>query len=406
MGQEIGWKKAKSIERFEGKKMKKKQSLINMVLAFLLSVLLIPVILISLFTFPIELIVFEPANYYPVIQEQVYKEEFSPLASNIIASQLFYSSGINDVESIKYQEKLSMVIADYLPAEWLDDIAVKVVDKTFDYFNFQTSSSAIEVDIQDLKNAIITDSASIAGDYLLSLENCTEKENDFYSGKESIDLTTFAICKPSSENMNRVSKALDGFIQDETNQLPAKINVLGIIPAQMISGEQFFYYYSISRWGFRLLPFLAIIMLIVIAQLLKNNKKLMRKWIGLLLAVLPAALLLCLIVLLIGFDQFIGLLFKQYFSNLIPGFSRILIWIIQSVGKKVILWVSGIAVVEALFGLILMLFARYTKSKAVDRPDDSTSAPSVLQELPKKEISPETIEEIEEREAQADSEEE
>jgi hypothetical protein len=385
--------------------MKKKYLLIKKVTAFTLSILLIPVIIISLFTFPIELIVFEPVNYYPVIQEQVYKEEFPQLVSDIISSQLFQSAGGNENEISKYQEKLSLALLNYLPTEWLEEIAVKVVDKSFDYFNFKTSSNSIEVNIQDLKNAIIINSSSIADEYLLSLEKCTASENEMFSGNESVDIISFAICKPSSGNLNMVSVALDGFIQDKTNQLPSKINVSGIIPEQMVAGEQYFYFYSIARWGFRLLPFLALVVLILVAQLLKNNKKLMRKWIGLMLTILPAALLLFLIILLIGFDQFIGLLVKQYFSNLIPGFSRILIWIMQSVGKRMILWVSGIAVIVALFGLILLLFARYTKTEAKVGSDVSALTSSKLNEVPKKELMPETMEVIEKREAQADSEE-
>jgi hypothetical protein len=379
--------------------MKKINSLLYKIIALTLTAISVPIIIISFFTFPVELIIFEPVNYYSVMNEQVYQEEFPQLVSDIISAQLFISDGAKGKEGRKYQEKLSIALSNYLPSDWLEEIAVKVIDNTIEYFNFKTSFYSIEVNIQDLKSAIFTNSTSIAEEFVLSLENCTKEEGGIFSGNETIILNSFEICKPSGNNIQVVSESMDEFIQNKTNQLPSKLNVFGVIPVQMVPGKQFFYYYSITRWLFRLLPFLSLIILIFIAQLLKNNKKIMRKWVGLILTILPAVLILCLIIILIGFDQIIGLFFKQNLANLIPGFGRILIWIVQSVGKKIILWVSGIAAIVLVFGLIMILFARFTKNDT----GLSSSTQNKIEATPNKVIVPETLEEIEEKEAQEES---
>lgn len=126
----------------------------------------------------------------------------------------------------------------------------------------------------------------------------------------------------------------------------------------------------------------------------------MRKWSGLLLTIIPAATLVSLIIILIGFDQFVGLIFKQYFSKVIAGFGRVLLWIIQSVGNQVLLWVAGGASAVFLFGLILLLFARFTKNEEIETKNNSLTDSDQEYIASVKDIVPETIEEIEKREAQ------
>ena len=106
-----------------------------------------------------------------------------------------------------------------------------------------------------------------------------------------------------------------------------------------------------------------------------------------------------LLILLVGFNQFISLLFNKYFSKIIAGFGDVLLGLIQSVSTQVILWVITIAGGVLLFGLILLLSARFTKEEA-----KAFSTKKEPEEIGKennhieKAVMPETLEEIEEKE--------
>jgi len=234
---------------------------------------------------------------------------------------------------------------------------------------------------------------------LLSLDNCTIEEGSEFDGKEIIDLYTLPLCKPSAKNRKNVSSALTMMIEDKTNQLPASINLIGVVPGGMILGDATFYYYSITRWVFRLLPFVTLLLLIFLAYLLRKNKKIMRRWSGLILTTISALTLIGLLVILVGFNQFTGIIFNRYFSQVIAGFGYVLLGMIQKVGNQALLWVIAVSGSVLLFGLVLLLSVRFTKSEdnVIGESQEETTL-DVQTDAPIKEIIPETMEEIEKRE--------
>ena len=96
--------------------------------------------------------------------------------------------------------------------------------------------------------------------------------------------------------------------------------------------------------------------------------------------------------ILIGFDQFVGLIFNRYFSQVIAGFGDVLLGMIQKIGTQALLWVISSSGFVLLMGLVFLLSARFTK------PEDKIIGESDLETIIEKEIIPETIEEIEEQE--------
>jgi len=299
-------------------------------------------------------------------------------------------------------KSLNTILVHYLPEEWINEIIKDVIDRVIAYLNFKTPYTTIEVNITDLKNTLILNSSLISDEYLLSLDNCTVEEDSELDQKETIDLYTLPICKPSADNRKIVSGALSMIIEDKINQLPESINIIGVIPGGMNLGDKSFYYYSIIRWVFRLLPFATLIILIFIAYLLRKNKKIMRRWSGLILTAVSAFTLISLLIVLIGFNQFIGLIFNRYFSQVIAGFGNVLLGMIQNVGNQALLWVIAFSVSVLLFGLILLLSARFTKSQGkVIKESKEEMIPDIESDTSIKEIVPETIEEIEKQEKTA-----
>jgi hypothetical protein len=379
--------------------MKSNLSLSNKIGAILLTVIVVPSLLISLFTVPFEFVIFESASYYSILEDDEYKDKFPRVISVIITDQLLTANENSTPAILENKESLNSILVNYLPDEWVNGIFKDVINQVIAYLNFKTPYTSIEIDINELKNALIVNSSSISEKYLVSLENCTVEENSELVGKETIDLYALPICKPSEKNAKIVSSALSMMIEDKVNQLPASVNLLGVIPGGMILGEKTFYYYSIARWIFRLLPFATLLLLIMLAYLLRNNKKIMRKWSGIILAAIPALILISLLVILIGFDQFIGLIFNRYFSQVIAGFGDVLLRMIQKVGTQALLWVIAVSGFVLLLGLVFLLFARFTKpeDKMIEESDQETIPENEAAAL-EKEIVPETIEEIEEQE--------
>ena len=379
--------------------MKSKLPIFNQIGAILLTVIVIPALFISFFTGPLELIIFKPASYYSILENAEYKEEFPRVVSEIVTDQLLSTDENTYPTILANKESLKTILMHYLPEEWMHGIIKDVIDKVIAYLNFKTPYTSIEVDIADLKTTLILNSSEISDEYLLSLDNCTVEEDSELDGKEIIDLYTLPICKPSAENREIVSSTLSMMVEDKANQLPATINLIGVIPGGMILGDRSFYYYSITRWVFRLLPFVTLLLLIFIAYLLKNNKKIMRKWSGLILTTISAITLISLLVILIGFDQFTGLIFNRYFSLVIAGFGYVLLGMIQNVGNQALLWVIAVSGSVLLLGLVLLLSARLTKSEdTVIKESEKKEIPDIQSDASKKEIIPETIEEIEEQE--------
>ena len=379
--------------------MNSKLPISNQIGAILLTVIIVPALFISLFTVPFEFIIFEPTSYYSILENTEYKEEFPRVVSEIITDQLLNNDENKTPTILENEESLKTILTHYLPEEWTNGIFKNVIDKVIAYLNFKTPYTSIEVNIVDLKNALLINSSLISDEYLLSLDNCTVEEDLELDGKEIIDLYTLPICKPSAKNRKIVSSTLSMTIEDKANQLPTSINIIGVIPGGMILGDKSFYYYSVTRWIFRLLPFVTLILLIFMAYLLRKNKKIMRRWSGLILTTISALTLISLLVILIGFDQFTGLIFNRYFSLVIAGFGYVLLGMIQNVGNQALLWVIAVSGSGLLFGLVLLLSARFTKSEDnVVKESQKKTIPDIQPDASKKEIIPETMEEIEQQE--------
>ena len=125
----------------------------------------------------------------------------------------------------------------------------------------------------------------------------------------------------------------------------------------------------------------------------------MRGWSGLILTTVSAITLIGLLVILIGFDQFTGLTFNRYFSQVIAGFGYVLLGMIQKVGSQALLWVIAVSGSILLFGLVLLLSVRFTKSEdSVIKESQEEKSLDIQTDTSKKEIIPETMEQIEKQE--------
>jgi len=374
--------------------MNKKIGIGKWMLVFVLTLFVIPSIILSMFVLPTEMIVLNRDTYMKVVEDDQYVDQMPPVIAEVVTDQVLL---INDVPSVlANRQSFKEIFAQYIQKTWAQEVLFDLVGNTLDYFNFKTPYATIEIGIEDLKDSIVSNSTDIADDYVLSLESC--QNQDVLLAETATNINELPPCKPEIDGRAVMSRFLAVYLEDKVNRLPNTLNLVGLIPSGMILGERTFYWYSIARWLFRMLPFSVLILLILIALLLKPNKKIMRGWTGWVLMGVAGVVLLSSVVLLIGLDQFLGLIFNQPFSMLIAGFGNVLLSVAHHLGNRVLVWVIAQASAIFLFGLILMLAGKYSKDRQPDQNEDKFDTSEMPAQTVEKAIVPQTLEEIEEAE--------
>jgi len=384
---------------------KNRVNLINRLIAFLLSVITAIALFVSHFTFPAELVLFNNQSYYPVIENEEYSANYPKIISEILISQFYGTKIAGDMPSIlSNQDAFGSAIKSFIPDEWSKRTLKYFIDQVFDYFNFRIPNQSLKIELGGLKTGLILNSKNLSEKYINSLNNCSAQNE---AQLDEIELTVFDLppCKPEQNLMISFVNLTSRYLEDLFNRLPSSFSTSNIAPINTDTSDYIFYFYSIARWALRLMPLLTISILILIAVLLRKQRDLMLRWIGRLLVITSAISLIGLVIILIGFDQFIALLTKRLLGNLIEGFGVLLLGLIQEVGYQTLVWVVISAVAALGFGFFLLLMGRIFKPKDVSQLVDEEESFDLVSEdisvdenMPLKELAPQTIEEIEEEE--------
>jgi hypothetical protein len=378
----------------------------NRILAVLVSLIAAITLIISQFTFPLELVLFNGQSYLPVIENEDLTGRYPEIITNMLISQLYdgkVAGGLPDIFSNR--DAFQSVLSNFVPAEWSKETMLDFIDQIMDYLNFRLPTNAMNIEIGGLKSELFLNSQNIADNYINALVNCSE--NAFRD--LGLEATVFELppCKPDRSRMPRYIEITSSYLEDLFNQLPSRFSIAKATTINNSSTNRFFYAYSIGRWALRLLPLLTLTLLILIAVLLKRERSVMLRWIGRLLVFTSAFTLILLVIVLIGFDQMIALIVNRFLGNLIEGFDVLLLGFIQEVGYQTIVWVIVSVIVTLGFGLFLFLMANVLKPKKKDTDLGSSNVdvPLENEQTPVKDIAPQTIEEIEEEESKQSEEE-
>ena len=380
-------------------KMNKKIGFIKWGAIIPLTVLVIPSLILSLFVLPVEMIALNIDSYFGLLENEQTLNQMPPVISEVLVENVLFVGDIPPV--LQAKPNFKSVMTKYFPEKWVAGMMMQLTSKTLDYVNFKTPYTAIEIEIADLKESLVSNAQQIADDYVLTLETCSSEENEIAAAADSIN--AYPQCKPDEALRADLSLEIGQYLGDKTQQLPNSINLVGLIPTDLQLGGSVFYWYSIIRWVFRLLPFITIILLILLAYTLRSDRKTMRRWIGRLLVYVTAIMIVFAVIILIGLDQFLGMIFSQPFSMLIAGFGNVLLFMTREIVQKVLIWVVAESTIIFFFGLILVLAAKYTKTKKATPAEDLTEVVEVPEDKSEKTIIPETLEEIEEEERKKDS---
>lgn len=382
---------------------KNRVSFINRILAFLLSALAALTLLISHFTFPVELILFNNQSYSPVIENEEFNERYPEIISDILTGQFYTLKIVGALpEILSNQDAFRNTLKSFIPDEWSKTTFTAFVDQMLKFLNFQIPTHSMNIELGELKSELILNSKGITGKYISSLSNCSSQS--LSSLEDGASVFELPPCKPGQSEMSKFVDPTSVYVEDLFNRLPSKLSTSNIAAIDDSTTNVYFYYFSIARWVLRLMPLLTITLLILIAVALRNQRDLMLRWVGRLLVVTSATALVGLVIVLIGFDQLVSMLINQFLGNLIEGFGVLLLGFIQEIGYQTLVWVVISIIATVAFGLFLTLMAKLFKPKPEDsqisEPQEQDLFSDLIEEesLPQKEIIPQTIEEIEDEE--------
>jgi hypothetical protein len=383
---------------------------LNKFLAIILSLVFSITLLISFLSFPLELVLLNYQNYLPVLENEKNLPVYSEIVSGIMTSQLSIYDSLNQLPSIlSNQENLKNIINKYIPSDWSLSVFKDITDHIINYLNFRIPDSSMKIDVSILKSVLILKSESIAKEYISSLPRCSKSINEGYSGNSgNLNIYQLPPCKPSDSLLQAFIEPTGIYLEDFINRLPTSVSFNGALSFDKPSIDRYFYFYTIARWALRLLPLIAVCLLIAIALLLKSDKYVMLRWIGSLLIFLSGMGLIGLVVLLIGYNQFVILLINRYLDKLVEGFGALLLELIQRVGFQMLVWIMISTIIALAFGIFLLLVSRLFRLKKDISPSKVAGEgnSSINDFLSEKDIEekntkvnlPETLEEIEARE--------
>jgi hypothetical protein len=378
---------------------------INRVFAILLSIVFCLVLVPSFITLPVELVLFNPETYHPVIEDETYRSQYPEIITRLLITRIYDADAEwQHPPILAYQDNLSYIIKEHIPEDWAVGVITELFDHGLDYLNFRKPAPTLSINTQELKSALILNSEAISEGYLSSLPSCrigTGESSEIRAGASVFDLPP---CKPDQASFSQARTLLAEYLADLFNRMPSETSIIGLVTLEQTETEGFFRTYSLARWGLRLLPLISISILILVSILLKARREVMFRWIGRMIVFVSGVCLFGLVILLIGFDQFIALTMNPFLRQLIPGFDVLMLAIVHRVGYQTIVWVVVTLVIAAGFGLFLIFMRRFVKP-----PEEPPAVePQMLMEeihtdvgseaLPVKEIKPETLEEVEESE--------
>jgi hypothetical protein len=355
--------------------MNKKIPFQNRIFAFLLSILFAVCLFASFFALPVELKMFNPASYSAMVQ-RVNMPRYSRASFRRLWSIRRLRPIQPQINLIANKDTISSIIAGQIPTDLVQSTFKSVIDQMFLFMNFKIPMTDLKINVSDLKTSLASSSPEIAKEFLATLPNCQEGELTGLDLNSNLTVKDLPFCKPSGAALTQYGQIWGMAFEDLFNELPSSISLADVIsPGQNIP-DRYFNSYSLVRWGIRLLPILTIIIMILIALLLRNQREVMRKWCGRLLVGVSGITLLALVILMIGFDQFIVMILNPFLKNTISGFGSVMVGTVQDVGFQMLIWVIVSALIVMGFGLILILTGKFFKPAVAEAAVETAEVPA------------------------------
>jgi hypothetical protein len=331
-------------------------------LALICAVALVIVAVPSLFVLPAEQILFQPAPYQQQLANQnIYARLPSWLAAITVPSG---STAEQNALALMGKNALQSLYAQALSPQWSKSQADGLITQLWDFLNFKTTTLTLMVDLRPLKARLSEDGPdSIGGRIVRSWPACNldqflklsdEMANGLVNGVIPPDMP---LCRPPDNLMPMSDKLMQAAFTAFADTIPAQVNLVDYFKAdpnftqQQATLVNVFAGYTALRWTGRVLPWVALVLLVMLIALSAVSWRKVFTYTG--VSILAAGTLgVITVVLLWALGNYVTGTLVKGMTTVSDDMLKAFVLAIQQVFSSFLLWSGVLAVIVAAIGLV------------------------------------------------------
>lgn len=339
------------------------------ILNFLTTLLLI-LIVPSVFVIPAEAVLFRPYSYQRALANQQFAQRFPDLLASAILSGDVPALQGNQQVAYFDRAQLAALLAGVFPDGWVDTQTSNILNGAGDYINFQRSDLVLQVDMREVKARLNgAEGEQLAGRMVDTWPDCSlEDAARIMQLAVSGQLAGMPVCRPPDALRPAFAQLVQFSLQGMAAMLPDIVDLGSPLTNETVlpgvSGPLVpnwygvFRVYAILRWVFRLLPVIALAVLLWMVLLTIRSLSDLLHTAGspLLTAGLIAAGIAAIFAVVV--NPLVARLIGSAFPLLPEAFTGVLAGVFQEVFNRASLWSVYIGMAVAGFGLALVIGAR------------------------------------------------
>lgn len=341
------------------------------VLSFLTTLLIILTVP-SLFVIPAEAILFRPYSYQRALDNQQFAQHFPTLLAGAIINDDIPALEGNPQIAFFDRGQLGALLEGIFPPEWTSRQTDSLLQGAGDYINFQRSDLVLAVDMREVKSRLSgPEGDTIARQVMDTWPDCSEEQiGRIMELALSGELSSIPVCRPPEALRPAFEQAVRLSLQLMANTLPDEVDLGSPLTNETVlpgvSGPLVpnwygvFRAYAILRWLFRLLPVVALAVLLWIVLLTIRSLPDLFHSAGSPLLTAGLVGLGIGAVLLFVVNPLLARLIGNAFPLLPDAFRGVLSGAVQEVTNRQVIWSMFTALAVTGTGLALLIGSRVT----------------------------------------------
>jgi len=347
------------------------------VLSFLTTLLIILTVP-SLFVIPAEAILFRPYSYQRALENQRFAERFPTLLAGAIINDDIPALEGNPQIAYFDRGQLAALLEGVFPPEWITRQTDGILQGAGDYVNFQRSDLALQVDMREVKDRLNgPEGAAIARQVVDTWPECSgEQLGQIMERALSGELSGIPVCRPPDTLRPAFEQVVALSLQIMANTLPDVVDLgspltnetvlAGVSGPLVPNWYGVFRAYAILRWLFRLLPVIALAVLLWIVLLTIRSLPDLFHAAGSPLLTAGLVGLGIGAVLLLVVNPLLARLVGNAFPLLPEVFRGVLTDVMHEVTNRQVIWSMFAALAVAGSGLALLIGSRIAEDEPVE----------------------------------------
>jgi hypothetical protein len=331
-------------------------------LALICAVALVIVAVPSLFVLPAEKILFQPAPYQQQLANQnIYSRLPSWLAAITVPSG---TTAEQNALALMGKNALQSLYAQALSPEWAKSQVDGLITQLWDYLNFKTTTLTLIVDLRPLKSRLSEGGPdSIGGHILRSWPACDLDQllkmsdtltNGLVNGEIPQDMP---LCRPPDNLMPLSDKLMQAAFSAFADTIPVQVDLVDYFKAvpnfdqQQATLVKVFAGYTALRWTGRILPWVALALLVVLIALAAVSWRKAFTYTG--LPLFAAGILgVITVVLLWALGSYLADTLLKGMTGVSDDMLKAFVLAFQQVFSSFLVWSGVLAVILAAVGLV------------------------------------------------------